>query len=107
MNFIASSEIVASLVVKVPCVDGAFWKTSSKIITTAQYSPLTPLIPLFLLQPLNVQLGPPKHVSHLGLHGNGRGGAQGVSRCMRCRIRGTRGKSRHVASQRLIHRLAF
>lgn len=40
-----------------------------------EHSPLTSLIPLFLLQPLDVQLGPPKHVRHLGLHGKGRGGA--------------------------------
>lgn len=72
-------------------------------------SPLAPLIPLFLLQPLDVQLGSPEHVGHLGLHGKGRRGAQGVSRwrCVRGGVRRAGGETRHTASQRLIHRLAL
>lgn len=72
-------------------------------------SPLASLIPLFLLQPLDVQLSSPKHVGHLSLHGNRWGRAQGVSRWryMRDRVRRAGGETRHTASQRLVHRLAL
>lgn len=42
--------------------------------------PHPPLPPLLLLEPLDVHLGPPENVRHLGLHGHGdRGGAEGMA----------------------------